>query len=158
MIILMIILRVILTHVFIPTLFSPFTTTICISLSDPLLTPIPLPSLTFNPFYSLLPSLCSPSLPISTSCFSFTHLPLSTLLSLLSDVAMYALKESNALVEEWMLLANITGTGHRCTALPCTTLPCPALYCTTLPCTTLHCLALPCINNHLCPALHIMHL
>jgi hypothetical protein len=26
------------------------------------------------------------------------------------DVAMYNLKESNALVEEWMLLANITGT------------------------------------------------
>ena len=28
------------------------------------------------------------------------------------DVAMYALKESNALVEEWMLLANITGQFH----------------------------------------------
>ena len=26
-----------------------------------------------------------------------------------TDVAMYAMKESNALVEEWMLLANITG-------------------------------------------------
>ena len=56
------------------------------------------PPLLTHPLTLSLTHTCSfpPSLPPS-----HTFIP--------SDVAMYNLKESNALVEEWMLLANITG-------------------------------------------------
>ena len=66
--------------------------------------------LLFPPFSSIV-SLFVFFFPFSDgpSSLSYGVTNISFSLISVSDVAMYNLKESNALVEEWMLLANITG-------------------------------------------------